>query len=75
MTYVFKFFKITLWFLSVTDWDSPYRDLGKIVGKPHSHHVIFTTLSQNRTMLVPCPCGIPAIISEPKSIFLAKMTI
>ena len=45
-TYVFKFFTITFRFLSVSDWDSPHRDLAEIVRKQHSHHVIFMTSAQ-----------------------------
>ena len=46
MTYVFTVFMVTLLFLSETERDGPYRDIAKIVWKPHSHRVIFTTSAQ-----------------------------
>ena len=44
--YMLTFFTITLQFLSVTERDSPYRDLAEIVQKLHCHRVIFAISAQ-----------------------------
>ena len=73
MTYVLAFCTLTLRVLSVTERDSPYRDLAEIVQKPFSHRVIFTTSTQKSHGHV--LAGSLRLSEEPTIIFGAKMTI
>ena len=67
---MFAFFTITLRFLSVTEWDIPYRDLAEIVRKLHSHRVIFMTLMPSDVLVSSL-----RLSQEPTIIFFSQTTI